>query len=79
MYQLRLKTGQERKIFKMKPFKVNALKNLKCINFNSIMQVNNTSLMYKNLHVEDSNVEKINFDFCNKVSQRITRNGFKRF
>ena len=32
--------------------------------------------MYKNLYVSaDSNVKKINFDFRNKVSQRITRNG----
>ena len=31
--------------------------------------------MYKNLYVSaDSNVEKINFDLRNKVSQRITRN-----
>ena len=32
--------------------------------------------MYKNLHGSaDSNVKKINFDPCNNVSQRITRNG----
>ena len=32
--------------------------------------------MSKNLYVSaDSNVEKINFDLRNKVSQRITRNG----
>ena len=32
--------------------------------------------MYKNLYVSaDSNVKKINFDFRNKVSQTITRNG----
>ena len=33
--------------------------------------------MYKNLYVSaDSNVKKINFDLRNKVSLRITRNGF---
>ena len=33
--------------------------------------------MYKNLQDSaDSNVKKINFDLQNKVSQRITRNGW---
>ena len=50
--------------------------NLKCININSILQLNQASFMYKNLYVSaDSNVKKINFDLRNKVSQRITRNG----
>ena len=32
--------------------------------------------MHKNLYISaDSNVKNINFDFRNKVSQRITRNG----
>ena len=52
------------------------LRDLKWINFNSILQLNEASFMYKNLYVSaDSNVKKINFDLQNKVSQRITRNG----
>ena len=52
------------------------LRDLKWINFNSILRLNEASFMYKNLYVSaDSNVEKINFDLRNKVSQRITRNG----
>ena len=52
------------------------LRDLKWINFNSILQLNEASFMYKNLYVSaDSNVKKINFDLRNKVSQRITRNG----
>ena len=44
--------------------------------FNSILQLNEASQMYKILHVsEDSNAKKINFNLRNKVSQRITRNG----
>ena len=53
------------------------LKDLKWINFNSILQLNEASFMYKNLYVSaDSNVKKINSDLRNKVSQRITRNGY---
>ena len=49
---------------------------LKWINFNSILRLNEESFIYKNLYVSaHSNVKKINFDFRNKVSQRITRNG----
>ena len=52
------------------------LRDLKWINVNSILQLNETYVMYKNLYVSaDSNVKKINFDLRNKVSQRITRNG----
>ena len=52
------------------------LRDLKWINFNSILLLNEASFMYKNLNVSaDSNVKKINFDLQNKVSQRITRNG----
>ena len=52
------------------------LRDLKWINFNSILQLNEASFMYKNLYVSaDSNVKKINFDLRNKVSQRITWNG----
>ena len=52
------------------------LRDLKWINFNSILRLNEASFIYKNLHVSaDSNVNKINFDLRNKVSQRITRNG----
>ena len=52
------------------------LRDLKWINFNSILQLNEASFMYKNLYVSaDSNVLKINFDLRNKVSQRMTRNG----
>ena len=51
------------------------LRDLKWINFNSILRLNKLSFMYKNMHVSaDSNVKKINFDLWNKVSQRITRN-----
>ena len=52
------------------------LPDLKWINFNSILQLNEASFMYKNQYASaDSNVKKINFDLRNKVSQRITRNG----
>ena len=50
---------------------------LRWINFNSILRLNEASFIYKNMYVSaDSNVKKINFDLRNKVSQRITRNGF---
>ena len=52
------------------------LRDLKWINFNSTLQLNGASFMYKNQYVSaDSNVKKINIDVRNKVSQRITRNG----
>ena len=52
------------------------LKDMKWINFNSILELNEASFIYRNLYVSaDSNVKKINFDLRNKVSQRITRNG----
>ena len=52
------------------------LRDLKWINFNSILQLNEASFMYKNLYVSaDLYVKKINFDLRNKVSRRITRNG----
>ena len=52
------------------------LRDLKWINFNSILRLNEASFIYKNLYVSaDSNVKKINFDLRNKVSQRITTNG----
>ena len=52
------------------------LRDLKWINFNSILRLNEASFMYKNLYVSaDSNLKKINFFLRNKVSQRITRNG----
>ena len=52
------------------------LRDLKWINFNSILRLNEASFMYKNSYVSaDSNVKKVNFDIRNKVSQRITRNG----
>ena len=52
------------------------LRDLKWINFNSILRLNEAPFIYKNLYVSaDSNVKKINFDLWNKVSQRITRNG----
>ena len=44
------------------------LRDLKWINFNSILRLNGTSFMYKNLYVSaNSNVQKINFDLQNKV------------
>ena len=53
------------------------LRDLKWINFNSVLRLNEVPFMYKNLYVSaDSNVKKINFVLQNKVSQRITRNGF---
>ena len=52
------------------------LRDLKWINFNSILQLNEASFMYKNLYVSAaSNVKKINFGLRKKLSQRITRNG----
>ena len=43
------------------------LRDLKWINFNSIVQLNEASFMYKNLYVSaDSNVKKINFDLRNR-------------
>ena len=52
------------------------LRDMKWINFNSILRLSEASFMYKNLYVSaDSNVKKINFDLRNKVSQRTTRNG----
>ena len=46
------------------------LRDLKWINFHSILRLNEASFMYKNLYVSaDSNVKKINFDLRNKVSQ----------
>ena len=52
------------------------LRDLKWINFNSILWLNEASFMYKNLYASaDSNMKRMNFDLWNKVSQRITRNG----
>ena len=52
------------------------LRDLKWINLNSILQLNEAPFIYKNLHASaDSNMKKINFDLWNKVSQRINRNG----
>ena len=52
------------------------LRDLKWINFDSILLLIEASFIYKSLYVSaDSNVKKINFDLWNKVSQRITRNG----
>ena len=52
------------------------LRDLKWINFNSVLRLNEASFVYINLYVSaDSNVKKLYFDLRNKVSQRITRNG----
>ena len=52
------------------------LTELKLVNFNIIFRKNEETSMFKNLDVTaDSNVKKINFDFRNKVSQRIAING----
>ena len=52
------------------------LRDLKWINLNSILRLNEASFMYKNMHASaDSNVKNINFDLRNKVSQRLNRNG----
>ena len=46
------------------------LRDLKWINFSSILRLNEASFMYKNLYVSgDSNVKKINFDLRNQVSE----------
>ena len=51
------------------------LKDLKWINFNSILQLNEASLMYKKSPcISRFKCEKDNFDLRNKVTQRITRN-----
>ena len=75
MYQLCCKSCNQWEIFKTRP-RHPLLRDLKWINFNSILQLNEVSFMYKNLYVSaDSNVKKINFHLRNQVSQRITRNG----
>ena len=52
------------------------LRDLKWINFNRFLGLNEASFMNKNLYVSaDLNVKKINFELRNKVSQRLTRNG----
>ena len=52
------------------------LRDLKWINFNSILRLNEASFMYKNLCVSaDSNVKNIDVDLRDKVSPTITRNG----
>ena len=52
------------------------LKDLKRINFNSILQLNEASLMYKKSPcIIRFKCEKDNFYLLNKVTQRITRNG----
>ena len=72
MYKLCCKSGKYFKRDHVTPL----LRDLKWINFNSILQLNDASFVYKNLYVSaDSNVTNINFDFRNKVSQRLTRNG----
>ena len=48
-------------------------RDLKWINFKSILLLNVASIIYKNLYVSaDSNVKMFNFDLRNMVSQRIT-------
>ena len=50
------------------------LKHLESINLINV-QVNESSHMYQTLNgAADSNVKKINFDFRNTMSQRISRN-----
>ena len=75
MYQLCCKSGKQWEVFKTRP-RTPLLRDLKWINFNGILRLNEASFIYKNLYVSaDSNVKKISFDFRNKVSQGITRNG----
>ena len=75
MYQLCCNSDKQWEVFKTRVTPL--LRDLKCTNFNSILRLNVASFIYKNLYVlADSNVKKINFDLRNKVSQRITRNGF---
>ena len=69
------KLHKQWEIFKTRP-RYPLLRDLKWTNFNSILQHHGASFMYKNLYVSAySNVNKINFDLRNKVSQRITRSG----
>ena len=75
MYQLCGKNGKQWEITKTRQHRP-LLRDLKWINFNSILQLNDASVIYKNLYVSGySNVKKINFDLRNKESRRITRNG----
>ena len=47
------------------------LRDLKWINFNSILRLNEASFLYKNVQdLADSNVKKISFDLRNKVSPK---------
>ena len=74
-YQLSCKSGKQWEIFKRDQV-TPLLRDLKWINFHSILWLNEASFMYKNLYVSaDSNVKKINYNLQNKVSQGITRNG----
>ena len=76
MYQRWGKSGKQWEISKTRP-RQPLLRDLKWINFNSILRLNEASFIHKNLHVSGdvANVKNINFDLGNKVSQRITRNG----
>ena len=75
MYQLCGKVASNGKYLK-RAHVTPLLWDLKWINFNSILRLNEASFIYENVYVSaDSNMKKINFDLRNKVSQRITRNG----
>ena len=75
MYQLCCKFASNGKYLK-RDHVTPLLRDLKWINFNSILQLNEAFFMYKNLFISaDSNVKKINFDLRNKVSQRRNING----
>ena len=76
MYQLCCKSGYSNGKHLKRDHVTPLLRDLKWNNFNSILRLNEASLMSKDLLVSaDSNVKNINFDLRNKVSQRITRNG----
>ena len=54
----------------------NPFQDLKWINFNIILGLNEATFLYKNHYgAADSNVKNIKFDLKNKASRRINRNG----
>ena len=68
-YSMKYKSGKQWEIFKTRQ-RHPLLRDLKWINFNSMLWLNETSFMYKNRYaLAVSNVKKINLDVRNKVSQ----------
>ena len=64
-----------RQLFKTRPCHP-TIRDLKYINFNMILRLDEASFIYKKIYVSaDSNVKKINFDLQSKLSLRIAING----